>query len=382
MNDDNTPVIRNRAELNNWRANLFHAQEDEGRHIFFHRRTHVPKKPSLSGESVLCQFNNALQEGNLQAITRLTQEQNATISKNSDSPFFFGRILNLGSSGLPLTYEKIATWLWKDHNIDFKKQYFNLVDWACQEGNLDMIQYVLENIDPDFRFGHGEIFLRSAIQHRHFPVVQYFLREGLVDVNSRHPLILDLPCEMEDLDMLYCLLETPSVIKTGGKGNTRPNMVNIHIMENDMLEIACMKGNIDILQCLVDTYGADIYQHIWKCLYHTVNKGHFMMFRYLIERFNVTSDHCTELLNLACSHGSLEMVKYLAEALGIVDIHRNDEEALICACKRGNVEIVKYLVEGLGANGADIHARNGKPLYVAVENMCFDVIRYLVLRGA
>jgi ankyrin repeat protein len=55
-----------------------------------------------------------------------------------------------------------------------------------------------------------------------------------------------------------------------------------------------------------------------------------------------------------------------------------DRERLLKACGRGDIDTVKYLLDiGVNPNG-----RNGGPLFQAVYNDCFEVVKYLLEKGA
>ena len=81
-------------------------------------------------------------------------------------------------------------------------------------------------------------------------------------------------------------------------------------------------------------------------------------------------------LTLACNNNHLDMVKYLIETEG-VDIHAQEDEALITASLWGYIEVVEYLV----SKGANIHARNGEILLIACHRNSVAMVKYLISQG-
>ena len=78
----------------------------------------------------------------------------------------------------------------------------------------------------------------------------------------------------------------------------------------------------------------------------------------------------------AARNGYLEVVKYLVEQEA--DIHADNDCALRWAAENGHLRVVKYLVE----HGANIHADNDCVLRWAAEEGHLEVVKYLVEHGA
>ncbi|AVL94466.1 ankyrin repeat protein [Moumouvirus australiensis] len=98
--------------------------------------------------------------------------------------------------------------------------------------------------------------------------------------------------------------------------------------------------------------------------------------KYLISvGIDIHSDNDYALI-WASKEGYLEILKFLVE--NGVDIHIGDENSLKWASKNGHFEIVKYLVE----NGANIHAKYDKAYRKACKNNHQKIIEYLKKNGA
>ena len=73
---------------------------------------------------------------------------------------------------------------------------------------------------------------------------------------------------------------------------------------------------------------------------------------------------------------TVDTFKYFIEE-GI-NIHADDDWALISAAFNGYLEVVRYLID----NGANIHARNDDALRCAAQNGHLEVVQYLIDKGA
>ena len=73
---------------------------------------------------------------------------------------------------------------------------------------------------------------------------------------------------------------------------------------------------------------------------------------------------------------TVDTFKYFIEES--INIHADDDFALIYAAKNGNLELVKFLVD----KGANIHADDDYALRYAAENGHLEVVQYLIDKGA
>ena len=95
-------------------------------------------------------------------------------------------------------------------------------------------------------------------------------------------------------------------------------------------------------------------------------------FKYFIEEsINIHADNDYALI-YAAKNEYLEVVRYLIE--NGADIHADNDWALICAAQNGHLEVVKYLI--------DKGAKNDYVLQSAAQDGHLEVVRYLVNKGA
>lgn len=140
-----------------------------------------------------------------------------------------------------------------------------------------------------------------------------------------------------------------------------------------VLLLASEKGSLRVVKYLIEQLGVYVdRQAMWRAASH----GHLPVVRYFIEEHNVDPHSMNELaLRGSVQQGCLNVVRYLVEEHK-ADIHIDDDKPLRLAVQGGHVDIVHYLIE-LGAN---IH--HEELLSLALEEGHSDVIDLLLLYGA
>jgi hypothetical protein len=90
---------------------------------------------------------------------------------------------------------------------------------------------------------------------------------------------------------------------------------------------------------------------------------------------NIHADNDLALIYFAY-HGHIEVVKFLVQ--NGADIHADNDYALRWSASNGYIDVVKFLVQ----NGADIHASDDWALQWSAEHGHIDVVKFLVENGA
>jgi len=117
--------------------------------------------------------------------------------------------------------------------------------------------------------------------------------------------------------------------------------------------------------------GLDIHADNDLALLLVAGNGFLDVVKYLVEQgAYIHADNEYPLQRAACN-GHLNVVKYLIEQGA--DIHADNELALRWAAENGRLKIVKYLVD----QGANIHADNDSTLRWTAENGHLEVVEYL-----
>jgi ankyrin repeat protein len=122
------------------------------------------------------------------------------------------------------------------------------------------------------------------------------------------------------------------------------NLLINNASNSKILEIAVDNKNLDIVKTIIQFSDKNDLLAEIKLVANKVAKiNNLDLFQILIKQNVVPFDlsDLEEIIITAVSHGSLEIVKYLA---GIIDIRFNDDILLYTACKKGQNDIVAYLL--------------------------------------
>ena len=147
---------------------------------------------------------------------------------------------------------------------DYNKNYFdlyNIVKRACRKGNLNIVQYLIEQYLTDYKCDYA---LYVAILNGHLDVVKYLIEK----------------CN------------------------------HIPVKSNEMLKTVCKKGNLQLLKYLIENCKIKFTSHK-NVIFLTAKYGHLDVIKYLIENYNFKSRQ--KDLNIASKNNHLHIVKYLNE---------------------------------------------------------------------
>ena len=158
----------------------------------------------------------------------------------------------------------------------------------------------------------------------------------------------------------------------------------------DLLIESARIGELSLIKYAI-SLGADTKEYEHLALREAAKSGHSEIVKYLIENDKQLNDKQLNYLvgtsyyvnlfdNIAAQallHGDLELLKFLVHH-GL-ELNDGYESLLEIPAEKGYIEIVKYLVEEHGAN---IHARDDRPIRVASRHGHLPVVKYLVEHGA
>lgn len=153
--------------------------------------------------------------------------------------------------------------------------------------------------------------------------------------------------------------------------NTDVDFFNLIDFEQILFN-AVLKNNIKAIEYLLDN-DVDIHAQNDRALLLACCNSKLEVVKYLVERgADIYADECGAF-RWAANHGVAESVKYLIE-LGI-DIHAQDDFAFTNAFYGGDVETVKVLLE----HGAKFDCLDNSPLQIALGNRNKDLLQYIIL---
>jgi len=180
---------------------------------------------------------------------------------------------------------------------------------ACQKGNLDKIDYLINspelrfNVNPHYQKG---IALNIAISHNHIDIIKYLSDPKKIkktfDIKRYSIAFLTLACKEKDYEWLEELLPITDY--------------SVSDLTND----CCMSGNVDMVKYLLNspTWGKKI----------TIDDG---------------------LLNNACSGGNVELIDYLLKSQwkDNFDIHNDYDLPFLNCCEAAEFDTIKYFIFNL-----------------------------------
>jgi len=155
------------------------------------------------------------------------------------------------------------------------------------------------------------------------------------------------------------------------------------------LYYAAEGGHKGIVQLLVEGYGARVdstFSTGATPLVVACEKGHLYIAGYLLKKGadpNIKGAYGHASLHIAALSDKVEMIRLLLRFGADVDIRGSlGETPLYVAARAGHIESVRVLVEEGSADLEAVTDERGSSLYVATEYGRFQVVQYLVNRGA
>ena len=137
-----------------------------------------------------------------------------------------------------------------------------------------------------------------------------------------------------------------------------------------------LTDDLEIVELLIETEEVDIHAEDDWALIRASYRGHSGVVKLLLAHDADVHAKDDEALRCASYHGQLVIVKLLL-AHG-ADVHAKDDDALRWASKKGHLEVVRLLLD----HGADVHAKDDEALRWASMNGHLEVVKLLLDHGA
>lgn len=141
--------------------------------------------------------------------------------------------------------------------------------------------------------------------------------------------------------------------------------------------LQCIENNDISAVSYLLTNGLDVHYNEDEALIKSAKLGYFEMIILLIDNGACVNPRGNHyILSNSAKLGRLDIVRYLVEHGAYV--HSSDDCALHESANNGHFDIVRYLVE----NGADIHSFNEYALRHSSANGHLEIVKYLIEHGA
>ena len=219
--------------------------------------------------------------------------------------------------------------------------------WACANGHIEMVNFLLEKGAKIFTERERENPLHLVVELGDFHLVTVLIESGIVDVNI--------------INQCY---DTP-------------------------LHVACLKGHLKIVQFLLRK-GADVnmkgnFGH--TPLHRAIKIGYFDIFQELLAikniDINIVNDHGDTPLHTACMEDNEKMVRILLKKGATFFIFRKFTTPLHWAAEQGDVAIMQRLLEVGNIDDVDVlNEFEETPLILACEHDHLEMVKFLLKRGA
>ena len=309
----------------------------------------------------------------------------------------------------------------KMKEFDMKRNIFDI----CAEGNLNNIQWLIENenVNPrqtvekynlDHRYMNNDTLIHIATKFGHLPIVKYLVEKQNIYINTKGECgrtSLHYACANGNFQIVeYLILKDADIFARDDKENSIIHSAtieghlplvkyliekhNIGINNKDEdgktpLHIACEKGYQSIIDYFISK-GADVFARDDKgyyAIHYAAIGGYLSIVKYLIEQhnFDVNSKGSANVtpLHEACLNGHLQIVEYLISKGA--DLYAKDKESnysIHYAAIGGHLPIIKYFIEQHNFD-VNIRQRNLRtPLHEASSNGHLPVVEYLISKGA
>ena len=241
--------------------------------------------------------------------------------------------------------------------IDINTLNFNILSVAVKSDDLELIEYFV-GLGIDTHDNNGN-YLNDASEKGYFDIVKYLFEQG-IDVKIDQALVV--ASANGHLEIVKYLVEYGA---------------NVNTQNDDSLLLATSLGKLEVVEYLID-HGANVHANNDKIIIDAVKSGNLKLIKYLVEHGANVHILDDQVIVHACGvGGNLDIVKYLVEEHNI-DVHSQDDKALIIASRAKKFDIVQYLVD----HGANVHAQDDKALIVVSSNGSLKIVKYLVEHGA
>ena len=352
-------------------------------------------------------LHHACQNGKLELVQYLVDNHPDMLTirdKTGKSPF-----LETGFSGsvdiLKYLISRGCDVYGKDNNG------FTILHTSCQEGKLELVQYVVDNY-PDMlriRDKTGQSSFLVAGFSGSVKLLKYLISRGcdVYDKDNEGWTVLHKACNKGELRLVKYLIDFfPDMLTLRDKRGQSPfhtsgycgpvelvkYLISQECYVNDkdnngstILHKACNKGNFELVSYLIDTY-PDILtvrdDTRQSPLLDAGFSGSVDLVKYLISKGFGVLDSDNEgrtVLHKACQEGKLQLVQYLIEKfstlLAIKDVA--GKSSFLNAGYSGSVELVKYMIDS-GCDVYDMDNNGMNVLHCACQEGNVELVQYFI----
>ena len=243
-----------------------------------------------------------------------------------------------------------------------------LVELACSYGTIEMMEYILDYVEPLDIHAGDERIIRYLCGEDNFHLVKQLIWNAkssnqIIDINANNEECFTKICEKHGIDNVKYILEYAESINSP---------ININASNDLGFRNICASGTKKDMEFIIE-YAKSVDQHIDVTAPEDENQysafvciclsGDIDALKYLLECDEIDIHEDDEKgFKSICSDNSVEMLEFLlkyAESIDSpIDIHAYYEDGFRSICKRDDIELLKVLFDYsvLVDSPIDIHA--------------------------
>ncbi len=236
-----------------------------------------------------------------------------------------------------------------DANTYENHQIYNVLIQAILSGNVDLVEYLHTTVGMNINV---EIGVEIAAEEGDFDMIAYLLENG---ANATGDALI-AAVGIDDTDIVELLLEYGA---------------DVHTRNDKSIVLASKEASFETLELLLD-YGADPNARNSRPLMHSIRNGSVQNLELLLQYGADIHAEEADALVTAAVDGGESVLEWLIERG--VNVQQNGYDALIGAVEHGLFDIVKRLMRA----GADISVNNYEALYTAIESDDIHVVKAII----
>lgn len=223
---------------------------------------------------------------------------------------------------------KIVKYLIEKYNI---KVYNNLLTYALVSKSNSVINYLIRHNKSDIE-NYNDILICAIKYNNHVDIIKYLIEKYNIDIHTDN----DQPLRYA---AFYSCLEVVKYLVESG--------ANVNANNGGPVKNAIFGSKLDILNYLINECNVNI--NTYDLLHEAMRSKDLNMVIYITDNYNVFPN-IQDLIDLCIVPDQPKIFKYLIEKYNI-DIHQNNDELMISAVDNNIYDIIKYLIDkGADAN--------------------------------
>lgn len=299
-------------------------------------------------------LNRSIHEGKMDIINLLLSHENSVKNISIESAFEIA--LHYGNI-------EIAKLFINDGSLTINDELSN--KWlilAIRGGVLDMVKFVIEDLNANPAFNHNEP-LRTAAEGN-ADIVIYLLELPGVDPTDNNNAALTVACKFMRYGIVDILISDPRV--------------QINDNEHPVIEYAASNGRLDVLKRLIGGETKFRSFDVYSVLREAAMNNQCETVQFLLTQTSVDpAKYSLDLLKDVASRGYTNVLRLLIND-GRIPVREHGNQLLIWAIQKSCYNLVYLLLD---LPEVDPSFDNDEPLKIAITTMKNKIAKLLLIKG-